>query len=100
MTDGQLLFCALLDDGISITFGHPRNHIWTFAATRNSQDYCPCITSGNAALCLSTGTTFVKLAYVIVTALLLPTIHSGMVRAVLAPMPAVNSTTLHGSVSS
>ena len=36
-------------DGISITFGHPRNHIWTFAATRNGQDYCPCITSGNAA---------------------------------------------------
>ena len=36
-------------DGISITFGHPRNHIWTFAATRNGQDYCPCIISGNAA---------------------------------------------------
>ena len=36
-------------DGISITFGDPRNHIWTFAATRIDQDYCPCIVSTNAA---------------------------------------------------
>ena len=30
-------------DGISITYGHPRNHIWTFAAGRigGVQD-CPC----------------------------------------------------------
>jgi dynein heavy chain len=38
-------------DGISITFGDPRNHIWTFAALRNQQGIndCPCIISGNAA---------------------------------------------------
>ena len=36
-------------DGISITFGHPRNHIWTFAATRLTQNRCPCIESGNPA---------------------------------------------------
>ena len=36
-------------DGISVTFGHPRNHIWTFAATRNGQSYCPCIVLGSAA---------------------------------------------------
>ena len=36
-------------DGISITFGHPRNHIWTFAATRVDNYQCPCIASGNAA---------------------------------------------------
>ena len=36
-------------DGISITFGHPRNHIWTFAAARLSQNHCPCIESGNPA---------------------------------------------------
>ena len=36
-------------DGISITVGHPRNHIWTSAATRVGFNYCPCITSRNAA---------------------------------------------------
>ena len=30
-------------DGISITYGkHPRNHIWTFAAARNTFFNCPC----------------------------------------------------------
>ena len=30
-------------DGISITFGHPRHHIWTFAATtENHHNNCPC----------------------------------------------------------
>ena len=36
-------------DGISITFGDPRNHIWTFAEAREGQDYCPCIIPTNAA---------------------------------------------------
>ena len=36
-------------DGISVTFGHPRNHIWTFAATRETQSRCPCISGGTAA---------------------------------------------------
>ena len=36
-------------DGISITFGHPRNHIWTFAAAQVGQLSCPCISDGNAA---------------------------------------------------
>jgi dynein heavy chain len=38
-------------DGISITFGDPRNHIWTFAALRNKRGVndCPCVISGNAA---------------------------------------------------
>ena len=35
-------------DGISIIFGHPRNHIWTFAAAK-SQNRCPCIGSRNPA---------------------------------------------------
>ena len=35
-------------DGISITFGHPRNHIWTFTATILTK-YCPCVDSGIAA---------------------------------------------------
>ena len=48
---------------------------------------------------LSMGPTFVKLEYVILK-ILLPAIHYGMARAVLAPVPAVNSITLHGSVSS
>ena len=76
-----------------ITFGHLlQQEMGKITVLASHQEMLP--------LCLSTGTTFVKLAYVIVTALLLPTIHSGMVRAVLAPVPAVNSTTLHGSVSS
>ena len=32
-------------DGISITYGHPRNHIWTFAASpggQNNINRCPC----------------------------------------------------------
>ena len=33
-------------DGISITYGHPRNHIWTFAASHGGQisinNRCPC----------------------------------------------------------
>ena len=49
---------------------------------------------------LSMGTTFVKLEYVLLEIILLTAIHYGMARAVLAPVPAVNSTTLHGSVSS
>ena len=36
-------------DGISITFGHPRNHIWTFAAAQVGQLSCLCISDGNAA---------------------------------------------------
>ena len=32
-------------DGISITYGHPRNHVWTFAAARGTINiawHCPC----------------------------------------------------------
>jgi dynein heavy chain len=36
-------------DGISITFGHPRNHIWTFAATIEDHRNCPCSTNRNTA---------------------------------------------------
>ena len=36
-------------NGISITFGHPRNHIWIFAATRTGE-YCPCIVSPENAV--------------------------------------------------
>ena len=36
-------------DGISITFGHPRRHIWTFAATTEGQHNCPCIMDGKDA---------------------------------------------------
>ena len=43
-------------------------------------------------------TNFVKSEYEVMVFLM--AIHSGMVRTALAPVPAVNSTTLHGSVSS
>ena len=78
---------------LEITFGH---------LLRQEMAKIPVLVLDQEMLhpCLSVGTTFVKLAYVIVKALLLPTIHSGMARAVLIPVPAVNSTTLHGSVSS
>ena len=37
-------------DGVSITYGRPRNHIWTFAAaldeTRSDYNTCPCTRSG------------------------------------------------------
>ena len=36
-------------DGISVTFGHPRNHIWTFAAVIKAQHRCSCISGGTAA---------------------------------------------------
>ena len=36
-------------DGISVTFGYPRNHIWTFTANREGQHFCPCNKDGNAA---------------------------------------------------
>ena len=29
-------------DGVSITYGYPRKHIWTYAGT-NGQQYCPCV---------------------------------------------------------
>ena len=30
-------------DGLSITHGYPRKHIWTYAASRDPKDYrCPC----------------------------------------------------------
>ena len=35
-------------DGISITHGFPRNHIWTYAAAQD-MSYCPCVT-GNPQL--------------------------------------------------
>ena len=36
-------------DGISITFCHPRHHIWTFAATISTGNHnCPCIMNGRA----------------------------------------------------
>ena len=34
-------------DGIAITFGHPRNHIWAFAATILNYPTCSCTGSGN-----------------------------------------------------
>ena len=34
-------------DGVSLTHGNPREHIWTFAAAANEANYCPCI-RGNA----------------------------------------------------
>ena len=36
-------------DGISVTFGQPRNHIWTFAAANAGERRCPCISNGAAA---------------------------------------------------
>ena len=36
-------------DGISVTFGHPRNHVWTFAAARVGQRRCPCTGNGTPA---------------------------------------------------
>ena len=36
-------------DGISVTYGYPRNHIWTFAAARETERRCPCISDGTAA---------------------------------------------------
>ena len=36
-------------DGISITFGHPRHHLWTFTATIITDNHnCPCIMNGRA----------------------------------------------------
>ena len=36
-------------DGISITFSHPRHHIWTFAATIITDiNHCPCIMNGRS----------------------------------------------------
>ena len=30
-------------DGVSLTYGHPRQHIWTFAAdVRQNDSFCPC----------------------------------------------------------
>ena len=42
----------------------------------------------------------VEVLTLILTQALLSTTHYGMAMAVLAPVPAVNSTTLHGSVNS
>ena len=41
-------------DGVSVTYGHPRSHIWTFAAGQTESDgyrggpYCPCSTETGA----------------------------------------------------
>ena len=32
-------------DGVSITHGMPRNHIWSFAAEWRDNSYCPCSNS-------------------------------------------------------
>ena len=48
-------------DGISITFGHPRNHIWTFAAARGQQ-YCPCISSGSTVPSFVNGNYFCEVS--------------------------------------
>ena len=49
---------------------------------------------------LSMGVTFVKLEYLMLEFILLTAIHYGMARAVMVPLPVVNSTIHHGSVSS
>ena len=46
---GQQSIDSVYVDGISVTFGHPRNHIWTFAAAIETNRRCPCIRSGTAA---------------------------------------------------
>ena len=35
-------------DGLSITHGSPRQHIWSLAAAANSEFYCPCTSSSNS----------------------------------------------------
>lgn len=45
-------------DGISVTYGHPRNHIWTFASVRRSSGSCPCIAGRTAAPSFVSGTHF------------------------------------------
>ena len=48
----QLVLCTTVD-GVILTYGNPRQHIWTFAAgvdeVTHNRNNCPCITS-NAAL--------------------------------------------------
>ena len=34
-------------DGVSITHGHPRQHIWSLAAAAHREQYCPCTNSPN-----------------------------------------------------
>ena len=86
-------------DGISITFGQPRNHIWTFAAAR-SQNRCPCIESGNPAPPFVNGSYFCEVGVFDAGINFMTAIRYGMARAVLVPAPVVNSTIHHGSVSS
>ena len=38
-------------DGVSLTYGNPRRHIWTFASDRSqSSSFCPCGTSRDTAI--------------------------------------------------
>ena len=87
-------------DGVSITQGQPRKHIWTFAAgihdTRTDGFGCPC-TSGTF-----TGTVpqFITSASQESTQLVtesLPMIHSGMDRTVPRTTNAALTEILHGS---
>ena len=45
-------------DGISVTYGHPRQHIWTFAAVREDSGSCPCITGRTTAPSFVVGANF------------------------------------------
>ena len=56
--DGVLTLDEPYVDGISVTFGHPRNHIWTFASVRESSGTCPCIRGRTTAPPFVTGAHF------------------------------------------
>ena len=88
-------------DGISVTYGHPRNHIWTFAAVSENVGNCPCITCRTTTPSFVVGANFCEVGISNNGLILLPAIHYGMVRAVLPALAvAVEILDLHGSVSS
>ena len=97
-------------DGVSVTYGQPRQHIWTFAAAiraYNREDFSlyPCTNNQTAALIdvprLSDTTTFVRLdSPVMIRTSFTRLILCGTARAAARTVSAALSTIPPGSVDS
>ena len=104
---GQTTIDSIYVDGISLTHGSPRKHIWTFvAAVHENNSYpdnvCPCTNTRNSQHVTIPSfvsmTTFVTQAVKTVSSSSsMETIHSGMGKDVVNSVPAAPGTLLHGS---
>ena len=71
-------------DGVSLTYGSPRKHIWSFiGGVYENPSFCPCGTSGQWNSSVLTITVSLVIITAIITVHYTVLIHSGMVKVVV-----------------